>query len=161
MAQELYREETAAGMPVDGLFRRTQLLISELVVLHADAVGKHLEYALLSTDRHLAIVSAVHAGTRGIPFQSVQDGLLQVFSRNADPLLSYAVSASLMSYIDTLYSQVLTIAGQNVVKFAIECEGLLPALSDRVKNTYLPRNSRLEQCVLTAKIGVYYMLLVQ
>jgi hypothetical protein len=66
-----------------------------------------------------------------------------------------------MSYIDTLYSQVLTIAGQNVVKFAIECEGLLPALSDRVKNTYLPRNSRLEQCVLTAKIGVYYMLLVQ
>ena len=160
VAREQFREEMEAGIPVDEMFKRTQELIHMLTNPHGEAVGRRLEDAMLSSDTYRAILAAVHAGTPGIPAESITGGLLNAFGKNTHPVLQYAVSASIMSYLDNLYTVISKSASENVARCGYECSYLFPALMYRIQNQYLPNGSQLEHAVLATKMSSFYLILI-
>ena len=149
------------GSKVDEMFIRTQVLISDIARAQAAEVATRVENALLGKDRHVAIVAAAHAATNGIPAESIKSGLLHIYTMNKDPLLQYAVSASLCRFARHIHTSVSSNAMESVSNFANECRGMLPALVYRVENKYLAERNPLEQALLLTKLGVFYMILVQ
>ena len=74
VAREQFREEMEAGIPVDEMYKRTQELFHMLTHPHGEAVGRRLEDAMRSSDTFRGILAAVHAGTKGIPAESITGG---------------------------------------------------------------------------------------
>jgi hypothetical protein len=161
MAREQFREEMEEGTKVDDMFIRTQVLISDIAGKQGATVAKRIENALLGADDYVAIVAAVHAATNGIPAEHITGGLIRLYTKNTDPLLQYAVSASLCRFARHIHTSVSSNAMENVSNFANECRSMLPALVYRVENKYLAERNPLEQALLLTKLGVFYMILVQ